>query len=41
LHGKKEEKLEISKEQNFEIDDEFDMWINGQILLKKEKEGRQ
>jgi len=33
--GKKLEKVIISKEQNFEIDDEFDFWLNEQILAKK------
>jgi len=33
--GKKMEKVEISKEQNFEIDDEFDFWLNEKILEKR------
>lgn len=33
--GEKMEKMIISKEQNFEIDDEFDFWLNEQILKKK------
>ena len=33
--GVKREKVKISREQNFEIDDEFDFWINEQILLKR------
>ncbi len=32
LWGNKMEKLIISREQNFEIDDEFDFWLNEQIL---------
>lgn len=32
LWGKKMKKIIISKEQNFEIDDEFDFWLNEQIL---------
>jgi len=35
LWGKKMEKVLISKEQNFEIDDEFDFWLNEQILKKR------
>jgi len=41
LYGENVERLEISKEQNFEIDDEFDFWLNEQILLKRISEGRQ
>lgn len=33
--GKKNEKVIISREQNFEIDDEFDFWLNEQILKKR------
>ena len=29
------EKVVISKEQNFEIDDEFDFWLNEQILKRR------
>lgn len=32
--GEKMEKVEVSKEHNFEIDDEFDFWLNEQILKK-------
>ncbi|MDO8601267.1 MAG: acylneuraminate cytidylyltransferase family protein, partial [bacterium] len=32
LWDKKMAKIEINKEQNFEIDDEFDFWLNEQIL---------
>ncbi|MCX6706685.1 MAG: acylneuraminate cytidylyltransferase family protein [Candidatus Woesearchaeota archaeon] len=32
--GKNPVRLEISREQNFEIDDAFDFWINEQILKK-------
>jgi len=35
LWGKKMEKMEISKEQNIEIDDEFDFWLAEQILKKR------
>jgi CMP-N-acetylneuraminic acid synthetase len=33
--GKRMERVEISREQNFEIDDQFDFWLNEQVLLKK------
>ena len=39
MQGDRVEKLEITKEQNFEIDDDFDFWINEQILAKRQKEG--
>ncbi len=32
LWGKKREQYIIGREQNFEIDDEFDFWLNEQIL---------
>lgn len=35
IFGRKMVKMEISKEQNFEIDDEFDFWLNGQIIKKQ------
>jgi len=35
--GKKKEKVEISREQNFEIDDEFEFWLNEQVLKKNIK----
>ena len=35
LWGEKKIKFLIDKEQNFEIDDEFDFWLNEQILKKK------
>jgi len=35
LWGSKMEKVIISKEQNFEIDDEFDFWLNEQILRRR------
>jgi len=35
LWGEKMEKVEISKEQNIEIDDEFDFWFAEQILKKR------
>ena len=33
--GKKRERVIIDKEQNFEIDGEFDFWMNEQILRKR------
>lgn len=41
LFGDKVERIEIPREQNIEIDDDFDFWITEQILLKRVKEGRQ
>ena len=38
--GKKREKVMLSKEQNFEIDDEFDFWLNEQILKKRYHENK-
>jgi len=38
--GKKMEKVIISKEQNFEIEDEFDFWLNEQILKKRLSENK-
>lgn len=35
MFGKKVERLEISKEQGIEIDDDFDFWMVEQILLKQ------
>jgi len=35
LWGKKMEKMEIRREQNIEIDDEFDFWLAEQILKKR------
>lgn len=35
--GKRMERMEISREQNFEIDEEFDFWLNEEILSKKIK----
>lgn len=35
LWGNKMEKVIISKEQNFEIDDEFEFWLNEQIIKKR------
>ena len=35
LWGRKMERLLISREQNFEIDDEFEFWLNEQILKKR------
>ncbi len=36
-YGKKIEKMEIDREQNAEIDDEFDFWLVEQILKKRSK----
>ena len=38
LWGNKMERFLISREQNFEIDDEFDFWLNEQILKKRERD---
>ena len=35
LWGKKMERVLIDKDQNSEIDDEFDLWLNEQILRKR------
>ncbi len=37
MFGKKVGRLEISREENVEIDDEFDLWLAEQILLKRNK----
>ncbi len=34
--GDRPVKVELSREQNFEIDEEFDFWLNEQVLLKRE-----
>jgi CMP-N-acetylneuraminic acid synthetase len=36
--GDKVERFQISREQNIEIDDEFDFWMTEQILLKRIEE---
>ena len=36
--GKRVERVEISKEQNIEIDDKFDFWIVEKILKKRNRE---
>lgn len=36
----KVEKIVISREQNVDIDDEYDLWLAEQILLKRIKEGK-
>lgn len=41
LVGKKVERVETTREQNVEIDDDFDFWMVEQILLKRIKEHRQ
>lgn len=41
LIGKKSERVETTREQNVEIDDDFDCWLAEQILLKRVKERRQ
>ena len=35
LWGERREQFPISREQNFEIDDEFDLWLNEAILAKR------
>lgn len=35
LFGKKAERIEISREQNIEIDDDFDFWLAEKILEKR------
>ena len=35
LFGKKVERIEISREQNIEIDEDFDFWLAEQILKKR------
>ena len=39
--GKKMGRMETDREQNIEIDDEFDFWLAEQVLKKRLKEGRQ
>lgn len=39
--GKNVERLEITREENIEIDDEFDFWMVEQVLLKRLKEKKQ
>ena len=41
LFGKKVERVENSREQNVEIDDEFDFWLVEQLLLKRIREKTQ
>jgi N-acylneuraminate cytidylyltransferase len=41
LFGKKVQRVETTREQNIEIDDEFDFWMAEQVLLKRIREGRQ
>ena len=41
LFGKKAERFETTKEQNIEIDDDFDFWAAEQVLLRRIREGRQ
>jgi len=41
LVGKKAERVETTREQNIEIDDDFDFWILEKILLQRIKEHRQ
>lgn len=41
LVGKKAERVETTREQNLEIDDDFDFWMAEQILLKRSREHRQ
>ncbi len=37
LYGKKAERLETTREENSEIDDEFDFWLLEQVLMKRER----
>ena len=39
LWGNKMERFIISKEQTFDIDDDFDFWLNEQILLRRRVQG--
>lgn len=41
LVGRKAERVEATREQNVEIDDDFDFWLAEEILLKRIREGRQ
>lgn len=38
MFGEKVERVETSREQNIEIDDEFDLWLAEQVLLKRARE---
>ena len=38
LFGEKVEHFKNTREENIEIDDEFDFWMAEEILLKREKE---
>ena len=40
LWGSKMEKVTITREQNFEIDDEFDFWLNEQMLKRRLELGK-
>jgi N-acylneuraminate cytidylyltransferase len=40
MHGRKVGCVFTSREENVEIDDEFDFWLAEQILLKRKKGGR-
>lgn len=37
-YGKRAERLLLNREQNLDIDDEFDFWVAEQLLLKRSKE---
>jgi CMP-N-acetylneuraminic acid synthetase len=41
MFGEKVERVEITREQNIEIDDEYDFWMAEQILLKRKREKKQ
>lgn len=41
LFGGKVERVEITREENIEIDDEFDLWMAEQVLSRRIKEKRQ
>jgi N-acylneuraminate cytidylyltransferase len=36
-YGKKHELVHLEKEENIDIDDEFDFWMAEQVLLKRQK----
>jgi N-acylneuraminate cytidylyltransferase len=41
LFGRKMVKVQTSREENIDVDDEFDFWVAEQVLLKRIKEKRQ
>jgi N-acylneuraminate cytidylyltransferase len=38
LFGQKAERVIVSREENVEIDDEFDFWVAEQILFKRQRQ---